>query len=154
MNQVSSIYHENGLALKGYDPVSYFIDNKAIKGSQEFRFSWSGLDWHFTSQRHLDLFIESPERYVPAYGGYCAFGASYAYKAKPKMDAFYIHEGKLYLNFAKYVQKRWLETLKEKTASADQQWEETQKTNPIKANRKFIYIKYKVLLLFGKDLFA
>ena len=154
MKKLLSIYHENGLALKGYDPVSYFVDNKAVKGSQVFNYSWSGLDWHFTSQGHLDLFVESPERYVPAYGGYCAFGAAYAYKAKPKMNAFYIYEDKLYLNFAKYVQKRWLETLKHKIASADQQWEETQKTNPIKANRKLIYIKYKVLLLFGRDLFA
>ncbi len=148
-----SVYSKNGIAIEGYDPVSFFTEKSAVKG-KDFHFIWSGKKWLFTSQKHLDAFISDPEKYVPQYGGYCAFGISSGYKAKPKMDAFTIHEGRLYLNFANYVKERWLEKVAEKVQSGDQHWINIHDNAiPIKANRHIIYLKYKLLKILGKDLF-
>ena len=100
MNELP-IYHQNGIALEGYDPVCYFKEYRPVKGLKEYSFEYEGLVWKFSNADNLNLFQEEPAKYVPQYGGYCAFGLSNGYKAKPKMDAFDIREGKLYLNFAK-----------------------------------------------------
>ena len=59
-----------GLAIQGYDPVAYFIQGKALKGTEEFAYQWMGAEWRFASVEHLDLFRSNPEKYAPQYGGY------------------------------------------------------------------------------------
>lgn len=60
----------NGLAIKGYDPVAYFTMNAPVKGSAEHSFMWKGAEWRFASAEHLELFRSDPEKYAPQYGGY------------------------------------------------------------------------------------
>ena len=59
-----------GLAVKGYDPVAYFVVGRPIKGKKEFEFEWSGAKWRFADAEHLERFKSDPERYAPQYGGY------------------------------------------------------------------------------------
>jgi YHS domain-containing protein len=59
-----------GLAIKGYDPVAYFVQGRPLKGREEFAYQWMGAEWRFASTEHLDLFRSDPERYAPQYGGY------------------------------------------------------------------------------------
>jgi len=59
-----------GLAIKGYDPVAYFIQGKPIKGTEKLAYQWMGAEWRFASAKHLDLFRANPEEYAPQYGGY------------------------------------------------------------------------------------
>ncbi len=152
-NSHSTIYHNNGVALNGYDVVAYFTEGKAKIGQSIYGATWQELIWQFSSQENLNTFRSNPQEFLPQYGGYCAFGISNDYKALPDLEAFTIHEGKLYLNFADYVKKRWFEKVNEKVSLADQKWTTTMSSVPIKANRTLIYVKYKLLLLFGKDLF-
>lgn len=60
----------DGIALKGYDPVAYFTMGKPVKGEKQFSHEWKGAKWLFASQEHKDLFMASPEKYAPQYGGY------------------------------------------------------------------------------------
>ncbi|MEM6735674.1 MAG: YHS domain-containing (seleno)protein [Bacteroidota bacterium] len=150
----SEIFHKDGIALKGYDVVAYHAEEKAIKGKQDLAYLWKGLEWRFYETKYLELFKTNPDKYVPQYGGYCAFGASQGYKARSKPQSFYIGEGKLYLNFADYVQKRWLEDKSEKIKAADGLWEQIKTTQPVKALRIPIWWKYQFLKLIGKDLFG
>lgn len=60
----------SGIALKGYDPVAYFTMGKPVKGENQFGYEWKGARWLFASQEHKDLFMASPEKYAPQYGGY------------------------------------------------------------------------------------
>ena len=145
------IYHKNGLALEGYDVVSYFL-NQPLKGSSIFSYHFQELEWRFANQQNLDLFVNNPEKYVPQYGGYCAFGAANGYKAKPKMSSYHVAQDKLYLNFSDYVQERWLQEKEQKIEMADQKWPATKSSKPISANRHWVYIRYKFLKLFGKDI--
>lgn len=149
----SSIFHKNGIAIKGYDVVAYFHEEKAIKGNRSLAFQWANLEWRFSSNDYLNLFKEEPKKYLPEYGGYCAFGASEGYKARINPQAFTIHEGKLYLNFAKYVRKRWLQRRELKIQQADNLWEETKSLELISAHPIPIWWKYQLLKLVGKDLF-
>ena len=66
------IYQLGGIAIQGYDPVAYFTDGQAVKGSDAFAYEWLGAIWHFASAEHRDLFAADPVRYAPQFGGYCA----------------------------------------------------------------------------------
>jgi hypothetical protein len=88
------------VAIKGYDPVAYFNQNKAVEGSPNFTYRWLGATWQFTSAENRDLFAKEPTRYAPQYGGYCADGVSLGTvttNIDPK--AWRIIDGKLYISY-------------------------------------------------------
>ena len=59
-----------GVAIKGYDPVAYFTESRAVKGNPAHVYQWRESTWHFASAAHRELFISAPERYAPKYGGF------------------------------------------------------------------------------------
>ena len=88
------------VAIKGYDPVAYFTQNKAVQGSARYSSHWLGATWYFASAENRDLFIHEPVKYAPQYGGHCADGVSFGTittNIDPK--AWRIIEGKLYLSY-------------------------------------------------------
>ena len=91
-----------GVAIKGYDPVAYFTEGRAMKGSKEFVYEWLGTPWYFANARHRDLFAADPVKYAPQFGGYCALGmASGQSTANIDPEGWRIIDGKLYLNATK-----------------------------------------------------
>lgn len=94
-------------AIRGYDPVAYFLDGKPVKGSEQFVHSWMGAKWQFASQDHLDRFKAEPVKYAPQYGGYCAYGVASGYAVKIEPDQWSVVDGKLYLNYDAEVSKKW-----------------------------------------------
>jgi hypothetical protein len=96
-----------GVAIRGFDPVAYFLDGGPKAGSPAFTASYQGATWQFASAEHRDLFVREPARYAPQYGGYCAFGVAGGYKAPISPDAWSVVDGKLYLNYNKGVQSKW-----------------------------------------------
>jgi hypothetical protein len=60
-----------GLALGGYDAVSYFTESKAVKGSKTYSVDWKDATWLFSSDTNRQRFVDSPEAFAPQYGGYC-----------------------------------------------------------------------------------
>ena len=121
-SQKASTFIESGKAIRGYDPVAYFTQQKAVKGNEKFSYQWNGAAWHFASRENLDLFISNPAKYAPQYGGYCAYGLSNGYKAPTEPDAWTIENGKLYLNYDLNVRTLWSKEKKERIAKADQNW--------------------------------
>lgn len=109
-------------ALKGYDPVAYFLDSKATPGVPEFHHDHEGVTWYFSSQDHLDRFVSEPGRYIPQYGGYCAYAMSNNQLAPVDPTAWTIFEGKLYLNYSKPVQATWLKDIPGYVLKADTHW--------------------------------
>ncbi len=112
----------NGYAIKGYDPVAYFLKNKAVKGSDSYSYDWSGSKWKFSSKANLDSFKLSPEKYAPQYGGYCAYGCSENHLAPTDPHAFTIVGNKLYLNYSLEVKEYWLKDTTGKIKAADGYW--------------------------------
>ncbi len=85
------------VALKGYDPVSYFTDGKPAKGSKEFTFAFDDTTYWFKSAEHRDKFAADPERYAPQFDGYCAIQLSRGHKVEADPEAWTITNGKLYV---------------------------------------------------------
>jgi len=100
-------YASKGIAIEGYDPVSYFTDNKAQIGNKAFSYKWHDVTWQFANKLHLELFIKAPQKYVPQFGGYCALGAAHNGAVPTDPETFTIHKGKLYLNMASPVGVTW-----------------------------------------------
>jgi YHS domain-containing protein len=109
-------------AIKGYDTVAYFTQDKAVKGNKKYQFEWKGAKWHFSSQNHLDLFTSSPSKYAPQYGGWCAYAVSQNSTASIEPDLFTIVNGKLYLNYNREVNKKWLGNQSQYIDDADKYW--------------------------------
>ena len=74
--------------------------------------------------RNLNSFSKNPDKYVPQYGGYCAYGMSEGHKAPTDPDAWTIVDGKLYLNYNKDVRTKWREDEKGRIDKADKNWPE------------------------------
>ena len=87
----------NALMLKGYDVVSYFVDNKDSIGSASFRSNYQGITFQFTSAEHKALFDKAPTRYLPEFGGYCANGIVYGLPWGGDGDTWKMIDGKLYI---------------------------------------------------------
>jgi len=121
VDPVSTGYFSNK-AVKGYDTVAYFTENKAVKGSSDFVTEYNGADWYFSSQANLDLFVANPEKYAPQYGGYCAWAVSQNKTAPIKPELFTIVDGKLYLNFNEKINDQWNGNRDEFINLADQHW--------------------------------
>ena len=111
-----------GLAIKGYDPVAYFTQNRPVQGSADFEYLWNGAKWRFASAEHRDLFMADPEKYAPRYGGYCAYAISQGKTADIDPDAWTVFEGRLYLNLNKEVQGLWEKNMRGYIHKADEKW--------------------------------
>ncbi|MFT7546136.1 MAG: hypothetical protein ACI8YO_002927 [Gammaproteobacteria bacterium] len=99
-------------AYQGYDLVSYHQFDKPLKGSKDFSFEYNTLKFRFISEENLLLFKSDPTKYLPQYGGSCAYGIALGGKhfwGNPK--SYEIHNGKLYFfykrSFLDY-KKKWL----------------------------------------------
>lgn len=60
----------SGLALRGYDAVSYFTQAAPVLGDPAYEFYWQGASWYFASKANLDIFKARPDIYAPQFGGY------------------------------------------------------------------------------------
>ena len=89
---------EKSIAIQGYDPVCYFSESKAKKGSSSFAFNYGNVVYYFLSQTNLDLFKLNPAKYEPQFGGWCAYAmGNTGEKVEIDPKTFKIINGKLYL---------------------------------------------------------
>jgi len=89
------------VALRGYDPVSYFTDGRPEQGSESFSASFDDDVYWFKNEAHRAMFIADPEAYAPQYRGLCAISVSRGAIAEPNPEAWTISDGKLYVFQAK-----------------------------------------------------
>ncbi len=110
-------------AIDGFDPVSYFSENRPERGSPDITAEWNGAVWHFTTVNHRDAFLRDPERYAPQYGGFCALGMAHGGEVPTDPEAWTIWEGKLYLNMIHDVSITWRYNPDKLIERADKKWE-------------------------------
>ena len=87
----------DGLAVGGYDLVSYHQDGGPLQGSESFEIELEGLRYRFSSQANLDTFKATPDKYLPHYRGWCAATLSMGRLACPDYTNFRIENGDLLL---------------------------------------------------------
>lgn len=92
-----------GLALQGYDAVSYF-SGKPLQGSNNYATVYKGITYRFSSAANLETFKKAPQNYEPQYGGWCAYAmGKYGDKVEVDPETFKIINGKLYLFYNKWL---------------------------------------------------
>ena len=127
---------KKGYVAEGYDVVSYFNNTKPLEGKKKFTTNYDGVKFKFSSQENLNLFNENPTKYVPQYGGYCAYAVAEK-KKKMYVDAevYEIRDGKLYLFYSSWIGSKlgdWKEgDVKKRQQKGDKNWE-TLKYNHLK----------------------
>lgn len=100
--------YDNGKGAGGFDVVAYFDEQEAVRGKAGIEAEYGGEVWLFSSIANRDKFMETPQKYIPQYGGHCAWAVSRGYTAKGSPLAWTVKDGKLYLNYNKSVRTTWL----------------------------------------------
>jgi YHS domain-containing protein len=118
----NNYFATDGVAIRGYDPVAYFTDNKPVEGSKQFTYEWKGTTWLFKDRNNLDSFKANPEKYAPQFGGWCAYGVSEDHKSPTEPDAFTIVDNKLYLNYNTKVKELWSKDRDARIKKAEINW--------------------------------
>ena len=120
---VSTAYVGNN-AIGKHDATAYHSEQTAVKGKKQFVHEWKGAKWHFATQAQRDLFAENPEKYSPAYNGFCSNALSIGKGlVRTNGKVWHIFGDQLHLFYAERGRVRWVEgdydTLK---SQADNAW--------------------------------
>lgn len=123
----------SNIALQGYSPVSYLDLNLAQRGSKNYKSIHEGVTYYFTSEGQKNTFDGNPKKYLPQYGGYCAFGTYAGAKFRVDPNKFLVISNKYYLflnNVELDAKQLWLkEKNDEKLISkANNNWKKLRKT--------------------------
>ena len=125
----------DGVAIQGYDPVSYFREASRQqgpkKGDPALSEPHNGVEYHFASEANREAFAANPEQYLPEYGGWCAYAMLDGDKVDVDPQRYKFIDGKLYLFYDGFwgnTLKKWNEKAQGQSdealvAQADAQWE-------------------------------
>lgn len=130
--QANNIDNSN-IALQGYSPVSYLDLELAQRGNNQFKSEYKKVVYYFTSADQKKTFDKNPSRYLPQYGGYCAFGIYAGAKFRVDPTKFIVKDGRYYLflnNVELDAKQLWLaEKNHDKLKStADKNWSKLSQT--------------------------
>jgi YHS domain-containing protein len=124
--RVSNFNLDEGIAIQGYDPVAYFIENKAVKGKKEFAYKLDGVTYYFSSISNKNLFIGDHTKYEPQYGGWCAYAmGETGKKVEIDPETFKIKNEKLYLFYNRFFNNtlpKWNNDESVLKKKADENW--------------------------------
>ncbi len=113
---------KKGLALEGYDPVSYFSENAPKKGDPKIEGTYNGALYHFVSQEHRAVFEADPSKYAPAYGGFCGYAASIGRVRPANPLVWSIVDGQLVVQQTQGAADLWMKDVPGNKARADKLW--------------------------------
>ena len=101
-----------------------------MRGSGYYVTEHDGVTYAFTSEQHQKMFIKNPEQYLPAYGGYCAYGVAVGKKFIADPEVWKVVRGTLYLNLDKKIQEKWQKDIPGYIEQADANWTDIKDKTP------------------------
>ncbi|MFZ4405363.1 MAG: YHS domain-containing (seleno)protein [Pseudobdellovibrionaceae bacterium] len=119
---------ENGVILKGYDPVSYFNAKGPAKGVSHIKTQVDGITYLFASEDNKKEFLKDPKKYAPAYEGWCATAVVKNIKYDIDPTNFKITDGRLFLFYRESglfggdAKPDWVKNEPESIKKADNNW--------------------------------
>lgn len=112
----------SGVAIDGYDAVSYFTSGEPAEGKPDFEYYWQGVPWYFESAANRDVFIRNPGVYAPQYGGHCLTSLSRGYLSDGKPRLYVLDALKLYFFYSTANRDAFLLSKAEAIRSAAANW--------------------------------
>lgn len=113
---------ENGVILAGHDAVAYFTEGKPVEGKASITAVHNDAIYRFSSDKNRSTFLKNPEKYAPAYGGFCAYGMTFGKKFEIDGKAFEVVDGVLYVNKNPDVYKAWKKDVPKHLKEANSEW--------------------------------
>lgn len=114
------------IVLQGYDPVAFHTIGKAVKADPYIIAEAFGYKFLFSSETNKALFVKNPEKYLPAFGGYCAFGIALGVFFPIEIDTWEIIDGHIVLNFSQDIKNKFMEDKKENLKKARANWKKVE----------------------------
>jgi YHS domain-containing protein len=138
----NSIPGPDAPVLAGYDLVEYHNlqpdqDGVLGKASISHRLETNGYLYYFATEENRELFKQNPEKYLPKYGGFCAWGLAWEYEDEGwpwaanhvgppcgPADGWAIlpSDGKLYCSIYRHYQDDFNSKQDEGIRLADERW--------------------------------
>ena len=113
---------DNVVGAGGYDLTSYFSQEKPQRGNGHHVAVVNGVTYLFATDENKKSFEANPGKFLPQYGGYCAFGVSVGKKFVADPDVYDIVDGKLYLNLDSKVRSIWSQDISGRIQNANENW--------------------------------
>jgi YHS domain-containing protein len=108
------------LAIRGYDPVAYFMQGKPVQGRADIAYDWDEQRYYFASPEHREMFKSDPVHYAPQFANFCAMALARAEKFEVNPEYWLVDDDKLYLFSLAAGPARFGENLKANAAKAQQ----------------------------------
>lgn len=115
--------------MAGFDPVAWIALNTAAAGSPDITSEYAGHPVHFASHDHRRAFLKEPARYLPEYGGYCAFSLAQGEAREGQPRAFRVLSGRIYLFATEAFAVSWERDAANLIAAAEQVWHSAKARN-------------------------
>jgi len=120
--ELSAAEANSVVGVGGYDLVSYQTGKKPVQGNGNNLVQHNGVNYLFASKANAETFAKNKNKYLPAYGGYCAFGASVGKKFIGDPTVWEIVDGKLYLNLDNSIKSLWVKDIPGNILKANKNW--------------------------------
>ncbi|MGE5893910.1 MAG: YHS domain-containing (seleno)protein [bacterium] len=111
-----------GFVIRGYDPVAYFTEGRPVPGRADLSAEYKGGTYLFANAANRNAFKANPEKYVPQYGGYCAYGVAVGKKFDIDPSSWRIVDGKLYFNLNPVILEKWSADTKGYIHKSEENW--------------------------------
>jgi len=117
-------------AVSGYDVVSYQNGEKPLRGNGNHVSVYEGETYLFINEDNRKAFERNPQKFAPAYGGFCAYGVAVGKKFVGDPDVWRVVDGRLYLNLDTRIQDTWEKDISGNIQKANNQWGEIRDSDP------------------------
>lgn len=111
-----------GVAIDGFDPVSYFTEPTPLEGKPDYEYYWSGVPWYFATAANRDVFIGHPEVYAPRFGGHGAMSLARGFLSDGNPRIYVIHRQQLYLFYSAGNRDAFMLAPEQAIADAEANW--------------------------------
>jgi YHS domain-containing protein len=142
---------KNGVALQGHDPVAYFTEKKPVQGDPKFHARHEGAVYWFASAGHQAMFAAAPEKYAPAFGGWCGYAVSIDRLSPVSPEWWQVIDGKLILQHNKKAWDKWNADLAANVAKAGANWPGLVARHGIAGGRSLVHVDKRGVALGGHD---
>ena len=116
---------ESGVGSRGYDVVSYHTTRTPTVGLEQYSSEFNGAKWLFSTLENKQLFDENPNRYVPMYGGFCAYAVYNNVTANVNPAIWHIENEQLFLFASENTKRDWIAEIPMRAIEiSDQNWEQ------------------------------
>ena len=117
-----------GLAIDGFDPVSYFIDGVPKQGSPELELRADGATWRFRNEGNRAAFAAAPDVYAPRFGGHDPLAVARGVATDGHPALWLIVEKQLYLFYSADARDAFSRDPDSVIAAADRNWASVRQT--------------------------